>query len=339
MKVTKIGVDAFKGCSSLTSVTIGNSVESIGDYAFNRCSSLTSITIPNSVTSIGWSAFKNCTSLEDLKFEDGIKTLSLLDYDEEYIHERFEYCPLKTLYLGRDISWPRMSYELRPFSHHALTLTTVIIGDSVTSIREHAFDGCSNLTSVTIGNSVKSIGDYAFKDCSSLTSVIIGNSVESIGSCAFKDCSSLTSITIPNSVTSIGDFAFYMCSSLTSVIIGNSVTNIGQSAFTNCDALTELVIAATEPPTVSSSNFNNSDYINMVVKVPEGSLEAYQAADVWKYFWDIQEYDPTGIEKNTLDEENTNTPIYNLQGVQMMDAKENLPTGIYIQGGKKIMVR
>lgn len=124
---------------------------------------------------------------------------------------------------------------------------------------------------------------------------------------------------------------------MTSVIIGNSVESIGSCAFTSCDALTELVIAATEPPTIGS--FNNSDYINMVVKVPEGSLEAYQAADVWKYFWDIQEYDPTGIEKNTLDEENTNTPIYNLQGVQMMDAKENLPTGIYIQGGKKIMVR
>ena len=58
--VTSIGESAFEGCSSLTSVVIGNSVTSVGKYAFYSCSSLTSIEIPNSVTSIGGSAFFNC---------------------------------------------------------------------------------------------------------------------------------------------------------------------------------------------------------------------------------------------------------------------------------------
>ncbi|WP_242403069.1 leucine-rich repeat protein, partial [Prevotella scopos] len=47
-------------CSSLTSVTIPNSVTTIGDNAFIGCSSLTSVTIPNSVTRIGSEAFRNC---------------------------------------------------------------------------------------------------------------------------------------------------------------------------------------------------------------------------------------------------------------------------------------
>ena len=54
---------AFSYCSSLTSITIPNSVTSIGNNAFSRCSGLTSVTIPNSVTSIGNSAFWGCSSL------------------------------------------------------------------------------------------------------------------------------------------------------------------------------------------------------------------------------------------------------------------------------------
>ncbi len=64
--VTSIGNSAFYECSSLTSVTIGNSVTSIGDGAFQYCSSLTSVTIGNSVTSIGYDAFYYCSSLTSI---------------------------------------------------------------------------------------------------------------------------------------------------------------------------------------------------------------------------------------------------------------------------------
>ena len=64
--LTSIGTSAFSNCSSLTSVTIGNSVTSIRDYAFRSCSSLTSVTIGNSVTSIGRYAFSGCSSLIQL---------------------------------------------------------------------------------------------------------------------------------------------------------------------------------------------------------------------------------------------------------------------------------
>ena len=74
-------------------------------------------------------------------------------------------------------------------------MESVVIPDSVTSIGDGAFSGCSSLASVVIPDSVTSIGVYAFLDCSSLESVVIPDSVTSIGSSAFQNCSSLESVT------------------------------------------------------------------------------------------------------------------------------------------------
>ena len=110
----------------------------------------------------------------------------------------------------------------------------------------------AGLTSYTIPNSVTSIKDEAFKGCSSLTSITIPNSVTSIGEWAFEYCSSLTSITIPDSVTEIGEYAFSGCSSLTSITIPESVTTIISSAFNGCDSIKTLSL---------DTNEFNADYI------------------------------------------------------------------------------
>ena len=214
--VTSIGSYAFSGCSGLTSVTIGNSVTSIGEYAFSDCSGLTSVTIGNSVTSIGYYAFRHCSGLT-----------SIVVVPENTCYDSRDNCnaiietATGTLIFG---------------------CQTTIIPNSVTSIGESAFSGCTGLTSVTIPNSVTSIGYDAFYDCTGLTSVTIPNSVTSIGSCAFSGCSGLTSVTIPNSVTSIESYAFSGCSGLTSLTIPNSVTSIGVAAFYDCYGLTSLAI-------------------------------------------------------------------------------------------------
>ena len=173
--VTSIGEFAFSDCSGLTSVAIPNSVTSIGESAFARCSGLTSVTIPNSVTSIGSWTFYGCSGLTSVTFNAE-----------------------KCTYMGSD------SY---PVFNDCINLTTLNIGNKVTTIPNSAFRDCSGLSSVTIPNSVTSIGDYAFSSCSGLTSVTIGNSVTSIGDYAFFGCTGLHSLTIGTGVSSIGQYA------------------------------------------------------------------------------------------------------------------------------------
>ena len=103
-------------------------------------------------------------------------------------------------------------------------LTTVILGDNVTSIGKDAFENCESLTTVVIGNGVKIIDNGAFYKCNALNSVSMGNSVEFIGSSAFAYCRSLIKIIIPASVNYIALQAFYNCSSLTDVTFEDTTT-------------------------------------------------------------------------------------------------------------------
>ena len=146
-------------------------------------------------------------------------------------------------------------------------LSHFIFPDSVTSIGNSAFSGCSSLTSIKIPDSVTRMGDATFRNCISLTRVEIPNSVTRIGLNAFFGCSSLTSIKIPESVTSIGDSAFYNCGSLASVDIPDSVTSIGWYAFQNCSSLTSVEI----PDSVTSigkSVFQNCSSLTSV-EIPD----------------------------------------------------------------------
>ena len=161
----------------------------------------------------------------------------------------------------------------------------IIVGDSVTTIGEYAFNSCSALTSVNIPNSVTTTGGSAFSGCSALTSVTIPNSVTKIDNHTFEYCSTLTSINIPNSVTAIEEDAFRDCTNLQKVNIGNSVKIIEMSAFNNCTSITQISSEAVVPPTCDSDVFDGINKSKCKLIVPKNSLDAYKQADQWKDFF------------------------------------------------------
>ena len=312
--VTSIGYRTFYQCSGLTSVTIGDSVTSIGG-GFEYCSGLTSVTIPNSVTSIGRYAFNECKSLTSISVESGNKK-----YDSRNNCNAIIETASNTLIAG---------------------CKNTTIPNSVTSIGGSAFYQCSSLSSITIPNSVTSIGEWAFFGCSGLTSVTIPNSVTSIGYSAFYGCSGLTSIEIPNSVTSIGGSAFYLCSGLTSVTIGSGVVSIGYSAFDGADIST--VISLIENPFkiegntyAEYRNFSQNTFNNATLYVPKGTIEKYKATRGWKDFAKIEEIDVNNI-GIIIPEEEHSSSMYQLNGIKVNEG--NLGKGIYIQNGKKMLVK
>ena len=304
--VTKIGYSAFYERSNLTSITIGDSVTSIEDEAFNGCSSLTSVTIGDSVTSIGWGAFARC-SLTNITIPDSVTTIGVVAFSGCWCLQEFNgkfasedgRCLIVDGILNSiapagltEYTIPNSVTTIGDYAFEGCSsLTSVTIPDSVTTIGNTAFYNCSSLTSITIGDSVTTIGHHAFYSCTSLTSLTIGDSVTTIGKSAFYGCSSLTSITIPDSVTTIGDEAFCGCSSLTSVTIGDSVTSIGNYAFEYCKSLTSVYCKAVTPPAGGNDMFYSIASSGKIY-VPTESVEAYKSATGWsQYAFGIVGYD------------------------------------------------
>jgi hypothetical protein len=98
----------------------------------------------------------------------------------------------------------------------------------------------------------------------------------------------MNSVTIPDSVTSIDEQAFTYCSGLTSVIIGNNVARIGGSAFSGCENLTTITCKAVTPPVLDNIETWQRVNMSIPVYVPAESISAYQSAQYWSEFTNIQ---------------------------------------------------
>lgn len=174
---TTIYEEEFKGCSSLQTITISNSIVEIEDFAFQYCRNIKSVIIPNSVRKIGFRAFAGCSSITSINL-GAIETVESL---------AFENCSNLTSIIFSS----QLSYLSSGMFSDCTSLVEVNIPNTITSISD-SFYGCSSLSRVSIPNSVKSISGGAFSGCTDLIKIIIPISVEYMGNGVFTKCEKLT---------------------------------------------------------------------------------------------------------------------------------------------------
>lgn len=250
--VTKIGEDALKDNTTITSVTIPASVTEIGSNAFAGCTNLTSVHYAGDWSNLtiqsGNPAVQDAANAPLFDFEFTLDNTAAIVTNYKYNGAAADVT-IPSRYKGKPVT---------TIGHAAFfnsAVTSVTIPDSVTSISDDAFVNCPQLTNISIPNSVTYIGFFAFGSCTSLKSITLPSSLSSISGALFSGCSQLTTIHIPVSVTSIGNNAFADCPSLMTVTYPGSKTQWDDiTKGSNSDVLENHLICAMLEATFNPDN-------------------------------------------------------------------------------------
>lgn len=283
--------------STVTQNDVVYTVTSFAKNAFYNSPQMTSLTIPKSVTSIKYHRgfFYNCNKLASIVVEEGNP-----NYDSrEGCNALIETASNKLLYGTPSSFIPNSIATIGVAAMTHLNVTTLTIPNSVTTIEDGAFSGCTELTSVYIGTGLEHIGENIFNECnqlktveinsnalvsknytseeinvsgllwgSSVEEIILGENVTSVGEHAFVR-GNFKSLKMSDNLTTIGDNAFWECPKLTSIEFSNNLEYIGQWAFAGCMELPSVTI----PRSVKCIDLIAFQWCNKLTKVEVNSNE------------------------------------------------------------------
>ena len=221
--VKNIGTAAFRQCSKLTTLNLGQSLVNVGNGAFYECSNVTKLTLPNTTQKIGANAFYNCSSVTEVTVGTGLKSIGANGF-----------------------------YGCQSF-------TALILPDGFTTMGESAFEGCTKLTVAKLGTSLTAVPAKAFKNCPSLSEMVIPASAKSIGDQALYNDSGLATITMNEGLRTIGNEVFWNNSGVMQFSIPGTVTSMGKNCFYGCTRATYLTFRdGTETLEIDNRNTRSS---------------------------------------------------------------------------------
>lgn len=270
--LSSIQGNAFSGCTNLTTIDLSNSTF-VGENAFSNCAKLSNINL-SKCNLLGYGAFNNCTNLTEVD----------LSSCSSLAESVFSGCSnLKTIKgIENFTTIPAYAFEGTGIETLSLPLCT--------TIQKAAFKECMQLKSVNLPK-CETIEGYkpeydgaegAFLGCNNLQEVDLPSCIN-IEKYAFYSCPKLSSINIPV-CQAIGEEVFAYCGNLNEVSLPNTIQKLGYKCF---NGNTSLTLYAKNVPALDRypGNMAESDTLalgkNVLIIVPEESLAAYQAADVW----------------------------------------------------------
>ena len=268
--VEEICPSTFYGNEKIKTVHLPSSLKKIHDFAFADCIKLQTVTFPDGLESIGYRAFSACyklrTAVVPEKCVIGKRAFSgckALMNDKQFIIVNgilFGYCGSET-----EITFPDNVYkidDLQLSNKLMLSLSKVILPDSIQQIESTAFRGCKNLAdangfvivkntlcdyfgkskTIKIPNGIQTIGFFVFEDRKiPPKSILFPLSVSTIEESAFSRCD-ITELILPPTIKNLGHRAFSVCQQLTKIQLSENVHTIPESCFEGCSSLRRIKI-------------------------------------------------------------------------------------------------
>lgn len=296
-------------------ITLPKQLRVIGHYAFYNMGNLKHVEIPKTVEAIDYFAFACCTSLRQVELPEGLKEMSSAIFSNSGLEE-----------LTIPASVKEMSHSI---CAGCLNLKQLTILADVDEIRIDFASLCMNLESLTLPDHIKKIESRAFSS-TSLSTLTWPSALETIDDEAFSGCK-FENIVLPPHVTNIGKDAFAYNEQLKSIMLPASLFTINQSALQGCIHLESVICESPVPPVTIGQNAAPQ----AVLYVPEGAVEAYQAALWWKDFKEIKPHIPSGID-GIVAETSSQHPLYGIDGKRVPSTGHR---GIMIRDGKKFTSR
>ena len=317
--IEKTDTCCFRHCVSLTSVELGNGINEVGYGTFLGNPGLTSISFPASVNILGQYVVNQCNNLSTIIINsESLEKVGYMAFAETGVTEvifpatvnKIENAAVRDCDALMHCVLPTNLTEM-PLQMFSLcdNIEEVELPESYTVLTSECFYGCVNLKTINLEN-ITRFDHACMYECAALTGdVVFNENTTLIGDFAFRGAG-LHGIKVGPNVETIDNYAFWACHNLKNVELSEGIQAIGMGAFgdsrfnsicfpsTVIDVegyvvlqnpnLVALGCKAVNVPDMVNKLDLVSDYTATTLYVPEASIEAYQAADIWKNFANIK---------------------------------------------------
>ena len=187
---------------------------------------------------------------------------------------------LQELYLPQTVT------SIGSYAFRGTGLLKIEIPEGVTELGAGAFQNCAYLTEAVLPESLTVVGRLAFASCGSLSSVKLSSKTTLIKESAFQYCSSLTEVELPETLEEI-EYGAFKETSISKVVLGPNVKKLASLVW-GTTPLNDITCYAVTPPELPFDGFDTETYETAILRIPEGTMDAYLDGAGWGQFVDIE---------------------------------------------------